>query len=889
MIVGVRTRIALLVALLALVLGGCSGGSGTVGSTGFDCSGLPSNGDGSRVLCLQSCNLGCSTIGCAQTDIAQNQIIILVFSEDVDPNSVNSGSIRFRTPSGDEPVGEFFVNGPRVEFVPTLSISGGQTFFGFTTGETYTMTIIGGDNQPAVVRSTSGKPFGQTLTCTLQSSLGIVDLNGVPPAASLVVPSSSQLGAAPRDTQIQIEFNELIDATPFLTGTQSPVAFTVRRTRDDGNGGFECDPNSQPQTLAGTQSLTYDAARGVSVLNFVPSQLLPGNVCVEISVTDGVTDLSGTPAQPQVFVFQTEIVQLADFEIVEEFDNADNLDVDASAGTWAGGVATFAQIGGDGRHGEFTTDLAFDTDTFVDGKRVYELNVNNTVIPAANTTTGSSIAVTDGRYFFSTFVLAADERLRFVGNVPPVITVAGRCDILGDIEVNGQSVTASHVATQPTGQMGGLGGIGAGDGGQGGDRCQGVGPGTGQYNGRDGGDAGLVAGHGYLGSEVGTGGRGSDLYPASGLNADQQFGQMPPVGLMYCLSAAAGGSGGGLFTPGGQGQVNGIFTGGTTTPVPNMASYMGPPAPGGNALTLFPFPPATGEQRSSLHFLVPGSGGGGAASNCSLSLSLAQSWASGAGGGGGAGAFALRAGGSLRLGPSGRLLAIGGSAKDYVGTSASAQVAPGGGGSGGSIVLQSGGSVELTGAIDVSGGAGGFFQRQGSTGIFPNSGVIVIQGGDGAPGFVRLETPATPALTELSTMVPAATASNVGQLVETDDLVSMRSKFYSTGLIFGPDFARYEIEATVDGVPTVFSDDPAVSTTEATVGSPVRALWQAANLDVSTGEVLELRPWRTSVRSSAGQIGIASDGLNGYRFMLFFDRTLATTVTIERLVVVYRN
>ena len=62
-------------------------------------------------------------------------------------------------------MGEFLVNDNRVEFVPTLSISGGQTFFGFTSGETYTMTILGGDEQAELVRSTSGKPFRETLVC----------------------------------------------------------------------------------------------------------------------------------------------------------------------------------------------------------------------------------------------------------------------------------------------------------------------------------------------------------------------------------------------------------------------------------------------------------------------------------------------------------------------------------------------------------------------------------------------------------------------------------------------------------------------------------------------------------------------------------------------------
>ena len=73
------------------------------------------------------------------------------------------------------------------------------------------------------------------------------------------------------------------------------------------------------------------------------------------------------------------------------------------------------------------------------------------------------------------------------------------------------------------------------------------------------------------------------------------------------------------------------------------------------------------------------------------------------------------------------------------------------------------------------------------------------------------------------------------------------------------------------------------------VGSPIRSLFQAADIDVVTGEVLSVQPWRLSVRSSPNQIGIASDGLNGFRFMLFFDQVLATSVTIDRVVVVYRN
>jgi hypothetical protein len=311
-------------ALLVLgALAGCSGGGGGAGTVSFSC-----NSADPSVICLESCNLGCSSTGCASSDIAQNQIVVLKFSEAIDEGSVGPSSIRFRTASGEQPVGEFFVNGSQVEFVPTLAISGGQTFFGFAAGETYTMTIPGGAAQTSVVRSTSGKPFERTLTCTLQVTRGIVDLNGVAPRATMVSPTQSQLNSAPRDTEIVLEFNEMVDATPFLSGTQSPVSFGVRRNREASGGGFECDPNSHPQELAGTQALNFDAGRGISILTFRPVQDLPGNVCVEINVTDGVTDLSGRPAQPQAFTFRTVVVPLVEANITETFDDNEFLDVE---------------------------------------------------------------------------------------------------------------------------------------------------------------------------------------------------------------------------------------------------------------------------------------------------------------------------------------------------------------------------------------------------------------------------------------------------------------------------------------------------------------------------------------------------------------------------------
>jgi hypothetical protein len=325
---------------------------------------------------------------------------------------------------------------------------------------------------------------------------------------------------------------------------------------------------------------------------------------------------------------------------------------------------------------------------------------------------------------------------------------------------------------------------------------------------------------------------------------------------------------------------------------PPLLSQMGPPAPGGAAMQLFPYPVA-GAQKSSLHFLVGGAGGGGSASNASfcLNLATATAWAPGAGGGGGGGAIALRAGDSLRLAASGRILAPGGwAANSPVGPAVGPQVAPAGGGSGGSVILQSGAGTEVVGLIDVRGGHGGDFLRQSNPPLTPPQGAIIqIDGGDAAPGFVRFEKPGNPTPGELPGMQPPATAQNVATLDEQDDVVACRSKFYSTGLIFGPQYVHYEIHAVVDGVPTVFSDDPAVpNSVPALPGAPVRALWQAATLDLATGDPITVRPWRTSVRSSSLQVGIASDGLNGFRFMIMIDRAFAQSITIDSVTVLYQ-
>lgn len=863
--------------VLFLGLVACSGGTPASDLQVFDCGTADA-----RVMCLQNCNLGCSETGCARTDIAQNETVILQFSDDVDPNTVGTNSIRFRTASGQLPVGEFFVNGNQVEFVPTLAIAGGQTFFGFESFETYTMTILGGDGTAGVLRSTTGKPFGKQLTCTLRATRGIVDPNGVSPIATLVVPPPPRWNDAPRDTSIVLEFNELIDATPFVSGAQSPITVRLRRTRQAVGGGLECNPLAQTQVLTIPPRLDFDAGRGVTIVTFDPSLDFPGSVCVEVLVTSAVADLSGRPAQPQTLVFRTEAAPVQEGRVDVAFDDPEDLDLPNSAGRVVAGEVQFAAIGGDGRHGPFRLDWCEPgTPPIVDGKRVFVCDCDDTVVPASDSSTGSAVAITDGRFFLSSLVVPSDVRLVFVGTSAPQLTVAGQIDVLGEIVVAGRSLTAMPGQSANAGQDGGLGGPFGGNGGKGGDRIVSLTVGAQEGNqGRAGQNVRVLGGHAYAATAAGTGGRGSTVFPASGLGADILMSASTGTSRA-AVSASAGGGGGGTWL----GALPGRVVSNTQAPAPGLLAAFGPQANGGTALQLFPLPALA---RSSQHFLVGGAGGGGAASNPAPAIQPALGFAPGAGGGGGGGAIALRAGDVLRCGPASRIDARGGSAASSVSTQgvALAQPAPGGGGGGGAIVLQSARTFELLGQLDVRGGDGGRFDRQSNGGQPPSGSRVVIEGGNGAAGFVRLEAPTAPAVADLGTVQPPAGSDNVGALLERDDLVGVRSRLFFTGQALGPAYLRYEIRAIVDGAAIVYSDDAAFGV-PATTLTPVRALFQSVRVDPSTEEVLQVGPWRTQVRTVGNQQGIDTEGFNAVRFQLFADRTMANDVRIDSVVVVY--
>ena len=144
--------------------------------------------------------------------------------------------------------------------------------------------------------------------------------------------------------------------------------------------------------------------------------------------------------------------------------------------------------------------------------------------------------------------------------------------------------------------------------------------------------------------------------------------------------------------------------------------------------------------------------------------------------------------------------------------------------------------------------------------------------------------------------IPAAGSENIADLTDTDDQTSFLSRWYFTNQLLGPEFLRYEIEAEVDGVPMVFSDDPSTPANNAGpatfANSPINATWQAADLDPVTLEPPfgADRPFRQFVGRglNPSTLTLADDALNGFRFNIALNRSLGQTVVLKSVKVFYQ-
>ncbi|MEO6594383.1 MAG: Ig-like domain-containing protein, partial [Planctomycetota bacterium] len=868
--------------LLAFTAAGCSsGGSDSTTSVKIHCF----NG---AAFCIISCDLGCGQTGCSISEVAENQRVRFVFSDSLAPASVNAASVSIRTITGVQPDGDFLVAGRELTFVPRVRTVNGVSSFGFLRNETYIITLAGGATAAQGIRSVSGATLTQEFSCTVIASRGILDADQLPPTVELLSPTN--LAAAPLDPSIVLRFSELIDTTPLQAtlGASSPIRMILRGVI---NGA--CDLDEEGIALQGIPRLSTEivGTTEVTVVTIQPTVQLPGNSCITVSVTADLRDLSGRQAIPADFRFLTVPGVATQITITETFANETRLDVPISGGSWSNGAKP-GVLGGDGRHGSFAPNHGTSNAT---GE--FEFNTDDFQVTAARSLLGQAYHITDGKFYFSDFILPEGSKVRFKGTVPPQIYVRGRAEVRGQILINGAELpswvptlgpaTGQKVSTfdarggltatvQVDGQPGTFGGVGGGRGGQGGRECLGSGPelvaGVTVNNGQPGQNVRVPAGHAYAGSAGSTGANGSVMTPTTGTLPTSP----PLLGSIYRGMFSPGGSGGGFSGPGGISTATALPT--TSVGIPML---IGAAPAAGLAFPLLPFPPLP--NYSSLnHFVVGGSGGGGGASHLFSTQQFVQNspgqlFVAGGGGTGGGGAMALRVGRDLVIGNTALLNARGGEGVIYNGDSPTNPAtdldlgvsSPGGGGSGGSVLLQSGTTLTVAGTIDVRGSTGSR-----TAFITPAATNVLSQAGAGAPGFYRLEAAGN--ITFGGTGLPAYNAANnSGALTDRDQFSGCTSKWYPAGTIFPPQWLRYEldVDATGTGPVVTYTDSGAPGTQKANDPNlPVSILFQGARLDQSGTAPLPGLPkdWREGIGAGAGP-GISQDSVTGFRFNMTFN------------------
>jgi len=80
-----------------------------------------------------------------------------------------------------------------------------------------------------------------------------------------------------------------------------------------------------------------------------------------------------------------------------------------------------------------------------------------------------------------------------------------------------------------------------------------------------------------------------------------------------------------------------------------------------------------------------------------------------------------------------------------------------------------------------------------------------------------------------------------------------------------------------------------VSIMAANASAPLRAVFQAATVDLSTGVIRDIKRWLPAVRSTANQEGMARRPGNAFRYRLVVDRMFAQEVIVQRVEVIYQS
>jgi hypothetical protein len=744
--------LSLVLGTSVLVLaGGCGGGGGGGGS-----------------LRIVSCSLGCSGSGaggdgqvsCGIQDVYVNGELSIAFNSPVDEDSLTVFTLQVtqigtgKTPSADRFVSP---NDPTVViYRPKLSFdSSGVPVFGFTGGASYTLKLPGQveDAGSTYVRSIHGTPNRHRMLCTVEASLGVLDLKpGAPSVTAFVdtvtaydpvteqpsefafdVPASGALNVW-RFSPITMTFNDVMNPAT-LVNPVSGKSDSVKVVVDP--DGVTSDPTDQ-QELLGTFSILIDQDKlqthvtFTSVLGYPSAGSDPLNQRkIVVKFSPSISDLGGNPlSNGEDIVFTPEFVPFTEIVLTEEFDSTLGADLLATGGDWGQTVPGFALpgiAGGSGRLGHLFLSagqtLVLNTD-MEDFSSITDDNIFSPANVIGATFDGTSYTfppVTDGVFEFASLRLNSGSLLRFEGSQPARVFVRGQTSIQGTLSAAGADVLI-HDDVDPFGQVAGSPGPGGGAGGTGGRQPTWIGfqsipgvtippppatpPVLAEIDGQAGGNVpdNLLAPTGTYG-----GGEGGLAWPQATATFPLFHLPVNPADIagvefdlfFVCNTLMKGGSGGG----GGFGLNGGLAD---NKPIPGGLPTTQPPAALGGLASSF------------------GVGIGSDPNSPPRLLSPEAGYLHGGGGGGGGGGHLANTAtnGKPFVDCTTTTSGTGAQIIAYLQHSGAA-----GGGGGGGLQLQVGSTATIDGVVDASGGKGGDKKSTGST----------TSGGGGAGGGLLLQ------------------------------------------------------------------------------------------------------------------------------------------------------
>ncbi|HUP92347.1 MAG TPA: Ig-like domain-containing protein [Solimonas sp.] len=191
-----------------------------------------------------------STPACSATCIAPDQDISVVFSQPMDPATINTTTVRVTGPGGAPVAGTVTYSGVTATFDPTEPLAGGTSFH---------ITVSSGAHDAA------GNPLSPEFDCEFTTTLS---LDTTAPLVNNTEPVCGSTGAAP-NRSIAVTFSEAMN----------PATIDGTTLRLSGPGG----------ALAGT--VTYSGLTG----QFNPAAPLAAGTTFALTVTTGARDTAGNP------------------------------------------------------------------------------------------------------------------------------------------------------------------------------------------------------------------------------------------------------------------------------------------------------------------------------------------------------------------------------------------------------------------------------------------------------------------------------------------------------------------------------------------------------------------------------------------------------------------